>query len=85
MRSTRMLNKITNNNPPGEAYIERDHTLDEIDMLRCEHHIERLDVREQMLYFAPTDDGEYERCLLHHICDSHWISISFKSDDARGA
>lgn len=63
--------QFTNDHVAREADVEGYHTLDLLDVLGRKYNAERLDVRVQVLYLTPTDDGEDVRGLLQEVCDCH--------------
>ena len=63
------IDKDTYHHAMREARFKRQDTLQVLDLLRAQRHVERLDVRLQLLNLAASDDGEDIRCLLHHVRD----------------
>ena len=55
-----------------EAVVKRHNTLDLLDMILGENDLKSFDVRVQMLYLTPTDDGEDVRSPLENIRNSHY-------------
>ena len=50
-----------------EAPLERRRVLEELNLLRGELDVQRLEVRLELLDLASADDGEDVRRLLHHV------------------
>jgi len=42
-------------------------------MFGCEEDVEGLDIGQEMLDFAPANDGEYIGDFLHQIGDCHFV------------
>lgn len=58
----------------GEAMFEWQDTLNVRDVLRSQGDLESLDIAEEILYLAPTDDREDVGSLLHNVRNSDWLS-----------
>lgn len=61
----------TYKNRSWESWVKINHALQVLDMFVGERKAERLDVREKVLNFTPSDDGKDIGSLVHEIGNSN--------------